>query len=96
MSNLCWVSGESIQFVYNIHEEKGGKGCTESLRELTAGAEKCWLLKYNSMGVPGVYAHTRKSPSFQISCTSGLLVNVHSCHQQMPLTHTGQQNAEIK
>ena len=40
MSNLCRVSGESIKFVYNIHEGKGGKGGTESLRELTAGAEK--------------------------------------------------------
>ena len=40
MSNLCRVSGEPIQFVYNIHERKGGKGCKESLRELTAGAEK--------------------------------------------------------
>ena len=40
MSNLCWVLGQSIQFVYNNHEGKGGKGGTESLRELTAGAEK--------------------------------------------------------
>ena len=28
MSNLCRVLGESIQFVYNIHEGKGGKGGT--------------------------------------------------------------------
>ena len=40
MSNLCRASGESIQFVYNFHEGKGGKCGTESLRELTAGAEK--------------------------------------------------------
>ena len=26
MSNLYWVSGESIQFVFNIHDRKGGKG----------------------------------------------------------------------
>ena len=40
MSNLCRVSGKSIQFVYNIHEGKGREGCTESLWELTASAEK--------------------------------------------------------
>ena len=40
MSYLCRVSGESIQFIYNIHKRKGGKGCSESLWELTAGAEK--------------------------------------------------------
>ena len=31
MFNLCRVSGKSIQFVYNIHERKVGKGGTESL-----------------------------------------------------------------
>ena len=41
MSNLCRVSGESIRFEYNIHERKGGKGGSRSLRELTAGAKKC-------------------------------------------------------
>ena len=46
MSNLCRMSGESIQFVYNIHEGKGGKGGTESLRELTAGAEKHQIWGY--------------------------------------------------
>ena len=40
MSNLCRVTGESIQFLYNIHERKVGKGGSESLRELTAGTEK--------------------------------------------------------
>ena len=40
MSNLCRVSGKSIQLVYNDHEGIGGKGGSESLRELTAGAEK--------------------------------------------------------
>ena len=40
MSNLCRESGEPIQFVCNIHEEKGGKDSTESIQELTAGAEK--------------------------------------------------------
>ena len=40
MSDSCRVSGKSIKFVYNIHERKGGKGCSESLQELTAGAEK--------------------------------------------------------
>ena len=44
MSNLCRVSGESIQFVNNTHDGKGGKGGTESLRELTAGAEKLKVL----------------------------------------------------
>ena len=34
------IINESIQFVYSIHERKGGKGSSESLRELTAGAEK--------------------------------------------------------
>ena len=41
---LCRVSGESIQFVYNIHGRKGTIGCLESLRELTAGAEKNYPL----------------------------------------------------
>ena len=40
MSYLCRVSWESIQFVFNSHEEKGEKGGTESLREPAAGAEK--------------------------------------------------------
>ena len=34
------VIHKSIQFVCNNHEGKGGKGGIESLRELTAGAEK--------------------------------------------------------
>ena len=49
MSNLCRVSGESIQFVYNIHDGKGGKGGTESLRELTAGTEKLCALICNEL-----------------------------------------------
>ena len=40
MSNLCRVLGESIQFVYNIHEGKVGKGGFESLWELTAGTKQ--------------------------------------------------------
>ena len=40
ISNLCRVSSESIQFVYNIQKRKGEKGYSESLWELTAGAEK--------------------------------------------------------
>ena len=44
MSNLCRVSGESIEFVYNIHERKEGEGGLEFLRELTAGAEKILTL----------------------------------------------------
>ena len=34
------MSGKSIQFVNNTHVGKGGKGDTESLWELTTGAEK--------------------------------------------------------
>ena len=40
MSNLCSVSGESIQSVYNVYEGKEGKGGTGSLWELTTGNEK--------------------------------------------------------
>ena len=40
MSNLCRMSGEFIQLAYNNHEGIRGKGGSESLRELTAGAEK--------------------------------------------------------
>ena len=40
ISDKCRVSGKSIQFVYNIHESKGGIGCLESLQELRAGTEK--------------------------------------------------------
>ena len=46
--NLCRVSGESIQFVYNIHERTGRKGGSESLQELTAGAEKIMRLPQKS------------------------------------------------
>ena len=40
MSNLCGVSGRSIQFVNNTRDGKGRKDGTESLWELTAGAKK--------------------------------------------------------
>ena len=34
------MSGKFIQCVYNVHDRKGGIGGNESLKELTAGAEK--------------------------------------------------------
>ena len=56
MSNLCRVTGESFKFVYNIHEGKEGKGGTESLQELTAGAEK----------VCDIISHTKHFPNGEL------------------------------
>ena len=86
MPNLCWLLGDSIQSVYTIHKGKGGKGGSESLRELTAGAEKMqiqniqnidWFVKMGSL--KSIFSSFYKEGYF----FNGLKINITTYRFQM-------------